>query len=205
MLRASMASSSPCWRWATPLTPSSAPWARQSMRALLRSAANAWSSAYCDLDFAGSAAQWIDRALETLAPPAALRSRVIEVDFAAKPPSPEIVEAEIVEHINLNSSRSEKETIHLALAFDGVAPAYQPGDYLDLYAENDPAEVDELLTAAALPEDDTLRAGLIKSRDITTLSLKNLDTYAALTGPGDVKALLAAGEGRALIVRPPLI
>src|SRR6266436_7175995 len=48
----------------------------------------------CDLDFAGSAAQWIDRALETLAPPAALRSRVIEVDFAAKLPSPEIVEAE---------------------------------------------------------------------------------------------------------------
>src|SRR5258708_38044666 len=28
----------------------------------------------CDLDFAGSAAQWINRALETLAPPAALRS-----------------------------------------------------------------------------------------------------------------------------------
>src|SRR6266851_506996 len=49
----------------------------------------------CDLDFAGSAAQWIDRTLETLAPPAALRSRVIEVDFAAKLPSPEIVEAEI--------------------------------------------------------------------------------------------------------------
>src|SRR4029450_3478920 len=82
----------------------------------------------CDLDFAGSAAQWIDRALETLAPPAALRSRVIEVDFAAKLPSPEIVEAEIVEHINLNSSRSGKETIHLALAFDGAAPAYPPGD-----------------------------------------------------------------------------
>jgi sulfite reductase (NADPH) flavoprotein alpha-component len=159
----------------------------------------------CDLDFAGSAARWIDRTLETLAPPAALRSRVIEVDFAAKLPSPEIVEAEIVEHINLNSSRSEKETIHLALAFDGAAPAYQPGDSLDLYAENDPAEVDELLTAAALTDDDTLRAELIKSRDITTLSLKTLDTYAAVTGRDDVKALIAAGEGRGWIVGRQLI
>src|SRR6266704_2240123 len=66
-----------------------------------------------DLDFSGPAALWINQTLETLAPPEPDRSRVIEVDFGARPaPSPEIVEAEIIEHINLNSSRSEKETIH---------------------------------------------------------------------------------------------
>ena len=84
--------------------------------------------------------------------PDAGRGTVIEVDFG-KPGAvakPEIVEAEIIEHIDLNSSRSDKETIHLALAFDGAAPAYEPGDSLDLYAENDPAEVDELLKAAGL-------------------------------------------------------
>ena len=72
---------------------------------------------------------------------------MIEVDFGkpAAAPNTDIVEAEITEHINLNSSRSDKETIHLALAFDGAAPAYEPGDSLDLYAENDPAYVDELL------------------------------------------------------------
>jgi sulfite reductase alpha subunit-like flavoprotein len=67
---------------------------------------------------------------------------VIEVDFG-KPVAAakhEIVEAEIIEHIDLNSSRSEKETIHLALRFDGAAPAYEPGDSLDLYSANDPAE-----------------------------------------------------------------
>ena len=82
---------------------------------------------------------------------------MIEVDFGAKPaaaPKTDIVEAEIIEHINLNSSRSDKETIHLALAFDGAAPAYEPGDSLDLYAENDPAYVDELLKAAGLSADD---------------------------------------------------
>ena len=62
---------------------------------------------------------------------------MIEVDFAgnaAAKSNTGIVEAEIVEHVNLNSSRSDKETIHLALAFDGAVPAYEPGDSLDLYA-----------------------------------------------------------------------
>jgi sulfite reductase (NADPH) flavoprotein alpha-component len=160
----------------------------------------------CDLDFADPAALWIDQVLKTLAPPDAVRGRVIEVDFGAKPaPNLEIVEAEIIEHINLNSSRSEKETIHLALSFGGAAPAYQPGDSLDLYAENDPAEVDELLAAAGLAADDSLRAELIKSRDITTLSLKTLDTYATATGHHYVKALIAGGEGRGWIAGRQLV
>ena len=160
----------------------------------------------CDLDFAAPAAQWIDQTLETLAPPAALRSRVIEVDFAAKPATnTEIVEAEIVDHIDLNSSRSEKKTIHLALAFDTSAPPYEPGDSLDLYPENDPAGVDELLTMARLSADDALRAELIEGRDITTLSFKTLNAYAAATGHDGVKAMIAAGQGRAWIAGRQLI
>jgi sulfite reductase (NADPH) flavoprotein alpha-component len=148
----------------------------------------------------------MDQAVEKIAPPQAARGRVIEVDFAAKPaPAPEVVEAEIIEHINLNSSRSEKETIHLALAFDGTAAAYQPGDSLDLFAENDPAEVDELLADAGLGADDALRAELIASRDITTLSARTLDSHAATTGHPEVKALIAGGEGRAWVSGRQLI
>ncbi len=44
--------------------------------------------------------------------------------------------------------------MHLELTFDGAAPAYKPGDSLDLYAENDPAYVDALLKAAGLSADD---------------------------------------------------
>ena len=78
----------------------------------------------CDLDFATPAADWIGNAVKTLAPPEAARGTVIAVDFGkpAAPPKTDIVEAEITEHVNLNSSRSDKETIHLALAFDGAAP-----------------------------------------------------------------------------------
>jgi sulfite reductase (NADPH) flavoprotein alpha-component len=160
----------------------------------------------CDLDFEKPAARWIGQTLATLSPPQPLRGQVIEVDFAAKPaPQPEIVEAEIIEHVNLNSSRSGKETIHLALSFDGAAPAYQPGDALDLFPENDPSAVDELMAAAGLANDEGLRAELIRSRDITTLSLKSLESYSALTGHDGVKALIASGDGRGFIIGRHLI
>jgi sulfite reductase (NADPH) flavoprotein alpha-component len=165
----------------------------------------------CDLDFAAPATAWIGDALKVLTPPDANRGQgngqVIEVDFG-KPQAAantDIVEAEISEHVNLNSSRSNKETIHLALTFEGAMPAYEPGDSLDLYAENDPEYVDELLKLAGLSGDDTLRAELIASRDVTTLSLKTVDTYAAQTGHTYVKALIEDGQAKEWIVGRQLI
>ena len=161
----------------------------------------------CDLDFAEPAARWIGDAVKILTPPNA-GGRVIEVDFGAKPasaPSSDIVEAEIIEHVDLNSSRSDKETVHLALAFEGGAPTYEPGDSLDLYAENDPAYVDELLKSAGLASDDKLRTEFIKSRDVTTLSAKTVETYAEKTGHQYVKALIADGQVKEWIAGRQLI
>src|SRR3954452_4258505 len=158
----------------------------------------------CDLDFAEPAAKWIGGTLKTLAPEAAPDAKVIAVDFGAKAaPNLDVVEAEVTEHINLNSSRSDKETIHLELSFDGAAPAYKPGDSLDLYAENDPAYVDALLTAAGV-SDAALRADFIKSRDVTTLSLKTMETYAGF-GQRYVKELLDTGAARNWIAGRQLI
>ncbi len=161
----------------------------------------------CDLDFAEPAGKWIADTVKTFAPADAANSKVIEVDFTKPAASPnlDIVEAEITEHLNLNSSRSDKETIHLALSFDGAAPAYEPGDSLDVYAENDPAYVDELLKLAGLSADDKLRNDLIKSRDVTTLSLKTIETYAAQTGHQYVKALIADGQAKEWIAGRQLI
>jgi sulfite reductase (NADPH) flavoprotein alpha-component len=164
----------------------------------------------CDLDFAEPADQWIGEAIKTLAPPVdeAARGRVIEVDFGSKPtgsPNTDIVEAEITELTNLNSSRSDKETVHLVLDFAGQAPAYQPGDSLDLYAQNDPAYVDELLKLAGLSADAKLRDELIKSRDVTTLSLKAVETYAAQTGHTYVRKLIDDGAAKEWIVGRQLI
>ena len=152
----------------------------------------------CDLDFAEPAGRWIGDAVKALAPPNA-GGRVIEVDFGAKPAlalNNDVVEAEIIEYVDLNSSRSDKETIHLALSFEGGAPAYEPGDSLDLYPENDPAYVDDLLRAAGLSGDEKLRAEFIKSRDVTTLSLKTVETYASSTGHQYVRTLLDEGQAK---------
>ena len=162
----------------------------------------------CDLDFENPAGEWIDKALKALAPPEAARGTVIAVDFGARPqPAADTgpVEAEVSEWINLNSSRSDKETIHLELAFDGAAPAYKPGDSLDLYTENDPAYVDELLKSAGLASDNELRTEFLKSRDVTTLSLKSLENYAATTGQQYVKSLIESGEAKGWIAGRQLI
>ena len=63
----------------------------------------------CDLDFAEPAARLDRRCGQGTGARRMPRGRVIEVDFGAKPaaaPSTDIVEAEIIEHIDLNSSRS---------------------------------------------------------------------------------------------------
>ncbi len=162
----------------------------------------------CDLDFAEPAGKWIEKALKALAPADAARGPVIAVDFGGKPASAAdlgLVEAEIIEHVNLNSSQSDKETIHLELGFDGAAPPYKPGDSLDLYPENDPAYVDDLLKAAGLASDTALRRELTKSRDVTTLSLKAVETYAAATGHQYVKELLDSGEAKNWIAGRQLI
>lgn len=161
----------------------------------------------CDLDFAEPAARWIGDAVRVLTPPNA-GGRVIEVDFGGKPAAPasaDIIEAEITEHVDLNSSRSDKETIHLALSFEKGTPAYEPGDSFDLYPENDPAYVDELLKLAGLAGDDKLRSDFTKSRDVTTLSLKTVETYAEKTGHQYVRALIADGQAREWIAGRQLI
>jgi sulfite reductase (NADPH) flavoprotein alpha-component len=158
----------------------------------------------CDLDFAAPAAKWIDGTLKVLAPEVKPDDKVIAVDFSAKAsPNLDVIEAEVTETINLNSSRSDKETYHLELTFDGPAPAYKPGDSLDVYAENDPAYVDALLMAARL-NDAGLRADFIKTRDVTTLSLKTLETYAGF-GQRYVRELLDAGMAKTWIVGRQLI
>ena len=162
----------------------------------------------CDLDFAKPAAKWIEDTLKSLAPPDdAGRGRVIEVDFVARQAtSADLgpVEAEVSEHINLNSSRSDKETVHLELAFNGPMPGYKPGDSLDLYADNDPACVDAVMQAARL-NDDSLRHDLQTNLDITTLSLRAIESYAATTGHIYVKHLLESGGAREWLAGRQLI
>ena len=160
----------------------------------------------CDLDFAKPAAKWIEQVATTFAPGETAQGSVVTVDTkpaAVADAGP--LEAEIMEHINLNSSRSVKETIHLELAFAGAAPPYKSGDSLEIFPHNDPTYVDSLLRAAGLASDGGLRDELITSRDVTTLSFKTLETYAASTGHPGARSLIDSGEAKTWIAGRQLI
>ncbi|MDR7036524.1 sulfite reductase (NADPH) flavoprotein alpha-component [Methylobacterium sp. BE186] len=168
-------------------------------------AKRAFERADLDLDFDKPAAEWIKGALKALAPPAAAADNVVAVDFARgghdedAEPSRDPVVVEVVDHVNLNSSRSDKETIHLALAFEDGAPAYEPGDSLEIYPENDPQLVEDILKAAGLTGDEALRRALLAERDITTLSATTVERFVKATGHEEAKRLIESGEVRAWI------
>ncbi|MEA1832327.1 flavodoxin domain-containing protein [Methylobacterium durans] len=159
-----------------------------------------------DLDFDKPAADWIKGALKALSPPPSAADNVVAVDFARggahdedAEPSREPVVVEVVEHVNLNSSRSDKETIHLALAFEDGAPAYEPGDSLEIFPENDPQLVEDILRAAGLAGDEALRRALLSERDITTLSATTVERFVKATGHAEAQRLIESGEVRAWI------
>jgi sulfite reductase (NADPH) flavoprotein alpha-component len=169
-------------------------------------AKRAYERADLDLDFDKPAAEWIKNTLKALTPPPSA-DNVVAVDFATRAveddeeaePSREPKVVEVVDHVNLNSSRSDKETIHLALEFEDGAPAYEPGDSLEIYPENDPALVDEILAATGLSGDAALRQALLSERDITTLSATTVERFAKATGHAEAQKLIDSGEAKAWI------
>ncbi|MGH6902308.1 MAG: diflavin oxidoreductase, partial [Geminicoccaceae bacterium] len=170
----------------------------------------------CDLDYEAAAAAWSGSALEELAkragPEAAAAGQggdIIHVDFALPPaalhaptslyskanPFP----AEITESIDLNGSRSTKQTIHLELSLAGSGLAFAPGDSLGIVPENDPGMVDAVLRAARLDGDRPLQAELTSEFDITALSRQVIDGYAALSPDPRLGELLAGDAWRAYL------
>ncbi len=145
----------------------------------------------CDLDYEAPANAWLNGTLTRLE----IETRgsesgaaVIHVDFAR--PAAETsaysrarpFEAEITERIKLSGSRSTSETWHLELSLAGAGIDYEPGDSLGFLPANDPALVDAVLQATRLADDDALRTALTERFDITTLTAKQVEDYARITG-----------------------
>jgi sulfite reductase (NADPH) flavoprotein alpha-component len=160
----------------------------------------------CDLDFETPAATWIDATLDRISQTAGNAevedTSVIHVDFAR--PTTDMAEenwtrarpfeAEITEHVRLTGSRSTSDTRHIAVSLEGSGIEYQPGDSLGVVPRNDPALVDAVLNATGLDGDPALRAALRDRYDITTLTAKQVDDFAALTGTATQSADWPAGR-----------
>ena len=130
----------------------------------------------CDLDYEAPAADWTGRSLEELAsaapePQAAATAAAARSSMSTsrprRPPrawsKANPFAAEITELVNLNGSRSGKQTIHLELA-RRLGPAFEPGDALGIVSENDPEMVAAVLRAAGLGATRARRAGSARAR-----------------------------------------
>ena len=160
----------------------------------------------CDLDFAKPAAAWGEQVLTALRPaePSA-GAEIIHLDFAApvvnsdwsrERPYP----AEVLDHVNLSSSRSDKVTVHLDLSLAGSGLTFEPGDALMLVPENDPALVEQLLAAGGIHSDEALAQRLRRDLDVTTLSRATLETYQRLRPQGGLGRLLEGENWREFVV-----
>ena len=153
----------------------------------------------CDLDYDAPAAAWLGTTLPALrGAEAEAAPSVIHVDFGA----PEVREysktnpfaAEITDLVNLNSSRSAKQTVHVELSLAGSGLTYLPGDAIGIAPENDPAVVEAVLDAAGLAGDADLHAALMARHDVTTLSAHVVRSLGELTGDTSIKDLAGDPE-----------
>jgi len=169
----------------------------------------------CDLDYEKPAADWLATTLKTLrAEPESPADSVIHVDFGHAAVAEAEVEfdkanpfqAEITDLVNLNSSRSAKQTYHVELSLAGSGLAYEPGDAIGVVPHNDPAVVDGVMSAAGLSGDAALHKALVEKHDVTTLTghlvrgLADLTKDPAITKlAGDADALAAFLPGRHVV------
>jgi len=161
----------------------------------------------CDLDFDEPAAEWFAKVAETLneqsggqagallqtgAPGTAQQSA-----YSRTNP----FRAEVLENINLNGRGSNKENRHIELSLEGSGIAFEPGDSLGVYPENDPALVDELiaelgwdpetLVETKKGEDkQSARDAFLTHYEITVVTKPLLQKIAELTSNEEIKLLL---------------
>ena len=153
----------------------------------------------CDLDYEAPAAAWLATTLPQLrGAEADAGPSVIHVDFGATEAreysKSNPFEAEITDLVNLNSSRSLKQTFHVELSLAGSGLTYQPGDAIGIAPQNDPAVVEAVLEAAGQAGNTDLHAALVARHDVTTLSAYLVRSLAELTKDPAIQALAADKE-----------
>ncbi len=153
----------------------------------------------CDLDYDAPAAAWLATTLPDLRGAEAEPSpSVIHVDFGAvdarEYSKSNPFQAEITDLVNLNSSRSLKQTFHVELSLAGSGLTYQPGDAIGIAPENDPAAVEAVLDAAGQAGNTELHAPLLTRHDVNTLSAYLVRSLAELTKDPAIEALATDKE-----------
>lgn len=172
----------------------------------------------CDVEFEEPARQWVQQIThllknETGAPagqvkiierPVQVANVVTQVTYSRQNP----FQAQVLEKIRLNGRGSIKQTYHLELSLEGSGLRYEPGDALGVFAPNDSALVDQLMTAKNWNREALIQfkantypfGGFLTTQaELTTVSGAFLKNYAlAIAG----KNSKAEAEIHALLAEP---
>ena len=141
----------------------------------------------CDIDYETEASEWFEeicKALNSNADvPAITEPRITVKKSSGK----KIYKGNLLAHINLNDTGSNKETYHIEIEAEDVA--YQPGDSIGIIPENNKAVVEEIIAITGI--DDTANIDykdelfsvydlLQKKLNITYLPERVVKQYAAI-------------------------
>lgn len=104
----------------------------------------------CDIDFDEEANRWFDAICNSINANAGSQVPIVTIPVAKKSTGKKYYEGQIITHIILNDTGSNKETYHIEIEAEGLN--YLPGDSIGIIPENDPALVNEII---ALHDFDT--------------------------------------------------
>jgi sulfite reductase (NADPH) flavoprotein alpha-component len=174
-----------------------------------------------DLDIDSVARPWLDRALDEArqrlreqAPRATvtpLRRTQSVPAFSRESP----FEAELLVNQRLSGRASDRDVRHVEVSLEGAGLAYEPGDALGVWVDNDPALVEQVLAAGGLDGDVVvehqgenlpLAAWLRSRRELTRVARAFLAAHAERAAADELRALLADGDAlRAWFARHQVI
>lgn len=109
------------------------------------------------------------------------------------------IDVEIIEKIQLNGCGSGKETWHIEIAADHKSLAYQPGDAIEVYANNSPELVASILQKAGLAASEmveldteslSIEEALLHHLELTLVTAPVVKKYAALLENNTLNRLL---------------
>ena len=162
-----------------------------------------------DLDIDSVARPWLDRALAeareklreqtpraTVTP---LRRAQAAPAFGRERP----FEAELLVNQRLSGRASDRDVRHVEVSLENAGLAYEPGDALGVWADNDSSLVEQILAAGSLDGDIVvehqgvslpLSAWLQSRRELTRVGRPFLVAHAERSAAEDLRALVADGE-----------
>lgn len=167
----------------------------------------------CDVDYEKPFAEWLARTLAALA-----EAKAASASSAPEPePEPLLVHhhvdapgtrrspvlATVVSNENLNGAGADKETRHLVLDCAGLPLAFEPGDSIGVWPENDPEVVEEIARLAGAGLDElvevegqklSLREALARRFELQTPDARLVTRLRGAVSPDELTRVIATSH-----------